>query len=579
MTQKAKTVFFLAAIVSSFLLPPAGMAQDVLTAGKEALAKKSYDEAIADFEKAQQAAPRSAETNYYLGEAYREKGVLDSAQTFLELAYDRDDEYVPNLIALGTLYAKIGQWDKAAKRFDAAARLDKKNPAIPNALGEAYLAADSLDKAIIYFSRAKDDDSAYVDAYVGLAEAYGRQNIGVLAVQYLEQAAGLAPKSAVIRTKLGKAYYKNRQYNDAAREFQEAINLGPKNAPVLYELADLYYRAKLYREAVRFYSKYVVLVDTNAAAWEAYARSLYISRFYKDALPALQRATTFFPNRFDLKPMLAHCLFEAGESEKSLELYKSLPPDSLNAGDYVRIGKSYLSGKDTVNAVASLEKANQLDSTAADASVELAVIYIAQRNFEKAAEEYSKILTFAPNNVNALFYGGFSYSMVGKFDTAKTMYQKVVELKPDYPPGYIYLGRMYHAEDSLEQEVQVYNRVLKIMDSLQTADTTGKAAEDLDPTRVDVYRSLAVLDYTNKDYAAAVGHLQKAVSYESKKKKDEDLHLFLAQMYNLARTIKGLSPDDVAAYRKKSIEEYKFVLKLNPRNEKAKKELKDLEGS
>jgi tetratricopeptide (TPR) repeat protein len=574
MMQKAKAIFFLAILFPSFLL-----AQDFLSSGKDALAKKSYDEAIANFKKAQEAAPRNAEANYYLGEAYWEKGVLDSARIFLERAYDFNDEYVPNLLTLGKLYAKIGRWDDAAKKFDEATKVDKKNPAIPNALGEAYLSADSLDKAIIYFSRAKDDDSTFTDAYVGLAEAYGRQNIGVLAVQYLKQAADLSPKSAVIRTKLGKAYYKNRQYNEAAQEFQKAIDLDPKNAPVLFELADLYYRAKLYRESARFFGMYVKLVDTNTVAWEDYARSLYISHYYKDAVPALQRATKFFPNHFDLKQMLAHSLFEAGNSTESLALYKTLPPDSLNYGDYVRIGKSYLDQKDTVNAVGSFERANTLDSLSADASVELAAIYVARRDFEKAAAEYSKILTFAPTNISALFYGGFSYSMIGKFDTAKTMYKKVVELRPDYPQGYMYLGRMYHAEDSLGQEIQTYNAVLKVMDSLQTADSTGTAEEKYNPIRVDVYRSLAVLDFTSKEYIAAIEHLQKAVTYEQKNKKDDELHLFLAQMYNLARTVKTLSPDEVTGYRKKAIEEYKYVLKLNPRNEKARKELKDLEGS
>ncbi len=574
MMQKVKVVLLIAVALPSLLA-----AQDFLSSGKDALAKKSYDEAIAKFQKAQEAAPRNAEANYYLGEAYREKGVLDSAQTFLERAYDFNDEYVPTLLALGSLYTKIGQWDKAEKRFTEAAKVDKKNPGIPYAFGAAYLEADSLDRAIIYFSKAKDDDSSFVDAYVGLAEAYGRQNIGVLAVEYLKRAADLSPKSAVIRNKLGKAYYKNRQYNDAAREFQEAINLDPQNSPVIYELADLYYRAKLYRDAARFFTKYVKLVDTNAVAWENYARSLYISHYYKDAVPALQRATKLFPNRFDLKPMLAHALFETGDSVHSLMLYKSLPPDSLNFGDYIRMGKSYLGQKDTINAVASLEKANTLDSTAADASVDLATIYIAQRNFEKAAAEYSKILAVDPKNLSALFYGGFSYSMIGKIDTAKMMYQKVVELKPDYPQGYLYLGRMYHAQDSLEQETQTYNTVLKLVDSLQTADTTGNGSEKYDAIRVDVYRSLGVLDFTNKDYIAATEHLKKAVSYESKDKKDDELHLFLAQMYNLARTIKTLSPDEVTAYRKKAIDEYKYVLKLNPRNEKAKKELKDLEGN
>jgi len=39
-----------------------------------------------------QATPRSAEVNRYLGEAYRLKGVNDSAQMFLQRAVELNDE-------------------------------------------------------------------------------------------------------------------------------------------------------------------------------------------------------------------------------------------------------------------------------------------------------------------------------------------------------------------------------------------------------------------------------------------------------------------------------------------------------
>src|SRR5208283_3638832 len=334
-----------------FALSESAHAQDNLALGKEALQQKSYDVAIGYFVKAQKAAPRVLEANFYLGEAYRLKGVKDSAETFLQRAVDINETFLPAWSSLGTLMVKTGQWDKAAKVFAAATKVDKNSPAVSLAYGNAFLDIDSLDKAIVYFSKAKELNENLPEIYVGLAEAYGRQNIIVLAISNYQKAAELDSMSAVIRYKLGKAYYKARQYNDCVREFQAAINLDPTNDLYVFDVADIFYRAKLWRESALFFAKYVALKKDNPVATDEYAKALYGGKFYKVALPVLEQAITLNPKAYDLKPMLARSEYEVGESQKAVDAYKALPKDSLAAEDYVRIGRSYAKLKNADSAI------------------------------------------------------------------------------------------------------------------------------------------------------------------------------------------------------------------------------------
>ncbi len=555
-------------------------AQDYLKLGKDALQQKSFDVAIDYLLKAQKANTRNVEANYFLGEAYRLKGVRDSAEMFLQRAVDINDEYIPAATSLGSLFVKTGQWLKAGKIFAAAMKVDKKNAGIPLAFGNAYLEVDSLDKAIVYFSKAKDINENLTEVYTGLAEAYGRQNIAVLAIMNYQKAAELDPKSAAIRYKLGKAFYKNRQYNDCAREFQEAVNLDPTNDVYVLEVAQIFYRAKMYRESARFFGKYVTLKKDNRVAYEEYAKALYAGKFYKDAIPVIEEAMRLNPKSYDLKPAFAHSLYESDELQKAIDAYKGLPTDSLGFDEYVRLARAYARLKDTVNAVASFEKAGTINSLSPDFAGELGLLYYGQRKFDKAVEQFQRKVRAEPNNVVALYYGGISCNMSGQNDTAKLFFKRYVEIRPTDLNGRFQLARTYQLQDSIEIARQMYREILALIDSMGKEDN-GKNKEKYYPTVIGVYKILAQIDYQEKEYLSAVENMKKAVGYEPKdmKKQDDELHLFYAQMLNVARSVKSISSERAAELRTQAVEEYKYVLKLNPKNAPAKKELGQLEGN
>ena len=269
--------------------------------------------------------------------------------------------------------------------------------------------------------------------------------------------------------------------------------------------------------------------------------------------------------------------FRAAEiRNRAITIYKG------NYDEYVRMGRSQLKLKDTTGAIASYEKANSLDSASVEVAGELAAIFVAQRKFQKAAEQYERKLKVEPTNSSALYYGGFSYSMIERFDEAKQLYKRFVELRPAYPQGRMALARMYVAEDSVELGKKQYMLTKALIDSLMANDTSTVKKEDkYSQTLIDIYQALGAIEYGNKDFLSAVDYMEKAVSYESKdgKKKSASLHLFLAQMYNVARSVKTITPERSQEFKEKAIREYELVLKLDPKNIAAKKELGQLTGN
>lgn len=562
-------------LAAVLLLVSFSTAQDDLTLGKAALGRNAYDEAIQYFQKYVTANSRNVEANYLLGESYRLKGDLQNAQTALERALDFDDEYEPAQVSVIRVYGKLGLWDKAAKRFKEVEKYHKGSIKGPIAYGQTFLETDSLDKASIYFSKAKELDPKNVDVYIGLAEVYSRQNVIVLAVENLRMATQIKPNDPVLWYRLATTILKNRGLNSAQIQeiiaaLQKSIELDPTNDKAIYDAANTMYRTKAYwREAAEFFKKYTDLKKDNAEAWEKYAISMYNAKAYKEAIPVLEQALTMNAKSTEMKIMLAHSYYLAKEYQKSLDLYKAFPIDSLTTEEIYRMGFSYYQIKDTVNAITFLERTLKLDKENTDAIGTLAAIFLTQKKYEKAGGYYEQLLAKDPKNITALFYAGFSYNVLGKQDTAKGFYKRLIALRPNNMQSHQSLIQIYSQQDSSELGRYHANILITLADSAMKADP-AKAPQHMQ-LAMSAYRSLALFDYREKNIKGAIEKLEKAIGYE-KDKKDENLHLFLAQMYAVMSGDKELLLEEAKKIKERACQEYALVLKINPKNAAAKKE-------
>ncbi len=562
-------------LVILLIVAAVGFAQDDLAVGKSAFEKKSYDEAILHFQKYLISNSRSIEANYLLGESYRLKGDLQNALTGLERALDFDDEYEPALASIIRVYGKLGMWDKAAKRFKEAEKYHKKGIRAPLAYGQTFLEADSLDKASIYFSKAKEIDPKNPDVYIGLAEVYSRQNVIVLAVDNLRTATQLDSTNPALWYKLATTILKNRGLNAAQIQeiiaaLQKSIELDPTNDKAIYDAANTMYRTKSYwLEAAEFFKKYLELKKDNADAWEKYAISAYNAKKYADAVPVLEQAIALNPKSQELIPMLAHCYYLTREYQKSLDLYKSIPADSLGKDEVYRMGYSYFQTKDTVNAISYLEKTISMDKEHSDAIGTLAALFLNQKKYEKASVLYEKLLAKDPKNVTALFYAGFSYYVLGKNDTAKNYYKQLIAIRPNNVQAHQSLMQIYSLQDSAEQGRHHANIMIGLADSVMKSDPSKAALQT--QIIINGYRTLALFDWRDQRTRLAIEKLEKGVSFE-KEKKDENLHLFLAQMYAVLSGDKELLAKEAKEIKEKACKEYQVVLKINPKNANAIKE-------
>jgi serine/threonine protein kinase len=88
--------------------------------------------------------------------------------------------------------------------------------------------------------------------------------------------------------------------------------------------------------------------------------------------------------------------------------------------------------KDPVKAVELLERAQQLDSSNLRARFELACLYTASRQYEKAIQTYNVMADKNPPIPEAVFNLAYLHAMKKDYPRAETLYRRLVDLSPPY---------------------------------------------------------------------------------------------------------------------------------------------------
>lgn len=133
--------------------------------------------------------------------------------------------------------------------------------------------------------------------------------------------------------------------------------------------------------------------------------------------------------------------------------------DKLKARDKLNKGVQAYKGGQTEAAIEDFKQAKDLDPSLTNARLYLATAYSAQyipgapspeniRNGDQAAQEFEQILANDPNNLAAIDgVGSILYNMAGgppfdpkKMEESKAFHLKHVQLKPDDPEPYYWVG-------------------------------------------------------------------------------------------------------------------------------------------
>ena len=277
--------------------------------------------------------------------------------------------------------------------------------------------------------------------------------------------------------------------------------------------------------------KAIEVAPASPAGDVAFAKLRISQNKPEDAEKYFQQALTKDPNQLDSIRGLVEIFMKKKQPEKATALVSAhLQQSPNNDALYTLQGVLQANLKKFPDAEASLQKATQLNPSNTSAFLMLAQVQASQGATDRAVTTAYNLIQQNPQNVQGYVLAGDLENSRNNFQKAQDLYQKALQIQPDYAPAandlaYLMLERGGNTDVALSL-AQTARRAMP--DSPMTADTlawayyykgTYEFARDLledaakaDPGNATIQYHLGMVYRKLSDKTSAVAHLKKAVS-------------------------------------------------------------------
>lgn len=191
---------------------------------------------------------------------------------------------------LGNAFKEKGLIDQAIREYKVGMRVEPTYELTYNNLGATYLEMGKIDEAIEQYRKALRVNPNFSEAHFNLAVAYERKGLTEEAEVEYAKASRLKPNSTYAKVKLGKSLLKKGEAEQAFKEFLEAVKIDPNYEPAQANLAHAYHKKRQYQEAIAHYRAAIRLNPKSAETRLNLGTAFFEQKIYKEAIKEFEEA-------------------------------------------------------------------------------------------------------------------------------------------------------------------------------------------------------------------------------------------------------------------------------------------------
>lgn len=243
----------------------------------------------------------------------------------------------------------------------------------------------------------------------------------------------------------------------SALEISNQIEADPENPELFYQRAVIYFNEKYLAKALSDIDDAIKLNGQNPLYHFYRGKVLYAMNRTLDASKSYEAAIALKPDYTEAMMKLAELYFIVKEHTKSINLLNKLiviNPTNGNAQFFK--GMNQKETGDTAKAVASFQKALELDADDYDAAMQLGLLFTIRKN-PLALEYFNTAIRLRPKSDEAYFAKAYYYQQVRKFQDALLQYRKVISINPSNDKAYFNVG-------VINYDVKQYKEALRSWD-------------------------------------------------------------------------------------------------------------------
>ena len=234
----------------------------------------NVDKAIAAFDAARRADPKSALALAGLADSYYTKYSLGHDSRWVDRALDYcrqasaiNNRLAPVYVSLGRIHDGTGKHELALEEFQRALQLDPRNADAFLGMAQTYERMGRPSDAEESFQRAVALRPDFWNGYNRLGQFYFRQRRFQDAAVQFQQAVARTPDNAYAWLNLGVAYEKLHRLAEAEQAYRTSIRFSPSYAGYL-NLGEIYRLRGEYAQAAQALEQALAVNDKDPRAWD-----------------------------------------------------------------------------------------------------------------------------------------------------------------------------------------------------------------------------------------------------------------------------------------------------------------------
>jgi len=367
---------------------------------------------------------------------------------------------------LGDARTQTHELAKAEEAYRKAAELDPSELSHQRGLGQTLLAEEKYSEALKIYQKLSDvtpDDS---DVYLRIAQIYRELHQLDKAEENLVKARQYAPGNLEVMYNEAMLYQAQGRYDDAIRVLSDAATGIKGQSPTVpsrrRSLAILYQQlGQLYRDTQNYQAAIYTFEELGHLGEEEDRRARMMImdtyRAAKDLSKALQtgkEALAKYPADPAIRTSHALLLGENGQTDEAVKILRAqLHGEAGDRETYLNIAQVYERGRRYREAEEAARAAEVLPGQARENEMVwflLGAIYERQKFFDKAEEQFKKVLAVNPKNAPVLNYYGYMLGDLGiRLDEAEALVQQALKEDPFNGAYLDSLGWIYFKENKL----------------------------------------------------------------------------------------------------------------------------------
>jgi tetratricopeptide (TPR) repeat protein len=413
------------------------------------------------------------------------------------------EEKYDELLKLLDLLRENRDWNKALIIGECLATIDPEDYFAYRVMGLASMELHDLDKSEEYFLKALewgDPDSntllriAMISSYRGdlnseiywiekaleqdpddpkvvycLARAYMTRGENERAEELLQSILVTHPDHILSRIALADIYLLAQDLDKAEEQLREAITIQSDNPQLLHDLGYILKRKKNYKEALSLLFQALEFSPNKVEQYSEIGDAFIELGDSKNAISYLRKANELDPTHTLVCYNLGRAYFNLNRYESSIAVSKgALQHDpemengrtnhGLNATLY--LGWAYLNSGKLQEAEQCFRKNLCLVASSYE---NLGRSLIRQEKYEEALQNSLRAVELDPENAMYWDLVGNAHLELNQLDEAQEMFEKAIDLNPDWSVGYYDLGVVFSMMKGRESAaMELFNHAIAL---------------------------------------------------------------------------------------------------------------------